>query len=226
MSIKDWPEGDRPREKLLTLGPQVLTDTELLAIFLRTGCAGKSAVDLARDLLTDFGGLRPLIEAKQQDYCSTHGLGPASYASLQAVLEMARRHLAEGLEKENVFTCSATVKDYLRSQLRHKTYEAFCVLYLDSQHQLIRFEEAFRGTIGEAVVYPREIVKRSLALNAAAAILAHNHPSGKAEPSEADRLLTEELKKALALVDVMVLDHMVVGDTEVVSFAERGWLGL
>mgnify|MGYP006434541463 FL=1 len=224
MSIAHWPEAERPREKLLQRGPAALSDAELLAIFLRTGCAGKSAVDLARELLSVFGGLRPLLEATQADFCRGQGLGSAKYAQLQAVLEMARRHLSASLESSDSLTSPDLVRRYLSAQLRHRTHEVFAVLFLDNQHRLRAFDELFQGTIDGASVYPREVVKRALAHNAAAVILAHNHPSGVAEPSQSDRRITERLQQALDLVGVRVLDHMVVGDGEVVSFAERGWI--
>jgi DNA repair protein RadC len=224
MAIKDWPADDRPREKLLNQGPTHLTDAELLAIFLRTGCAGKSAVDLARDLLSRFGGLRALLETGRDEFCLAHGLGPAKFAQLQAVLEMAKRHLAEQLTREHIFTSVDHVRQFLTAQLRHKPHEVFAVLFLDNQHRLLQYQELFHGTIDGASVYPREVVKRVLQVNAAAVIFAHNHPSGIAEPSQADRHITSQLRDALALVDVRVLDHFVVGDGEITSFAERGWI--
>lgn len=224
MSITDWPEQERPREKLLTKGATALSDAELLAIFLRTGCAGKSAVDLARDLLAHFGGLRPLLNTGQQEFCRALGLGKAKYAQLQAVLEMSRRHLAENLQRDQLFTSSNAVKNYLRAHLRDRTAEVFAALFLDSQHRLIAFEEMFQGTIDGAAVYPREVVKRALSHNAAAIIFAHNHPSGMAEPSSADHSITQQLKNALQLVDIRTLDHCIVADTEVLSFADKGWL--
>lgn len=224
MSIAQWPEAERPREKLLHRGPAALSDAELLAIFLRTGCAGKSAVDLARELLTEFGGLRPLLEASQEEFCRGLGLGSAKFTQLQAVLEMGRRHLSASLETGDLLTSPDLVRRYLVAQLRHLNHEVFAVLFLDNQHRLRAFEELFQGTIDGASVYPREVVKRALTHNAAAVILAHNHPSGVAEPSQADRRITTRLREALDLVAVRVLDHMVVGDGEVVSFAERGWL--
>ncbi|WP_372831234.1 DNA repair protein RadC [Pontibacterium sp.] len=222
MAICDWPEGERPREKLLNLGAHALSDAELLAIFLRTGVTGKSAVDLARDLLTDFGGLRPLLESSADEFCAAHGLGPAKYVQLQAVLEMGQRHLAATLERESALESPAAVRTYLSSRLRHEPREVFACLFLDNRHRVIKFEPLFFGTIDAASVYPREVVRRALEHNAAAVILAHNHPSGVAEPSRADKQITDRLVQALALVDIRVLDHMVVGDAEVVSFAERG----
>lgn len=224
MSIAQWPEAERPREKLLKIGPQALSDAELLAIFLRVGCVGKSAVDLSRELLQRYGGLRPLLEATQDTFCSSPGLGPAKYAQLQAVLEMARRHLSACLQEGELLTSPDLVRRYLSAQLRHRHQEVFAVLFLDSQHRLLAYDELFFGTIDGASVYPREVIKKALSRHAAAVILAHNHPSGIAEPSSADIRITDRLKQALELVDVRVLDHMVVGDREVVSFAERGLL--
>ncbi|UTF59231.1 DNA repair protein RadC [Gilvimarinus sp. DA14] len=224
MSIAHWPVGERPREKLLERGAAALSDAELLAIFLRTGCAGKSAVDLARELLIEFGGLRPLMEASRESFCRGEGLGDAKFTQLQAVLEMARRHLGESLQTGDALTSPDLVRRYLVAQLRHSPREVFALLLLDNQHRLIRYEPLFYGTLDGASVYPREVVKLVLASNAAAVILAHNHPSGVAEPSQADRLITEKLVAALELVGVRVLDHMVVGDGEVISFAERGFL--
>lgn len=222
MAITDWPARERPRERLLELGPAALSDAELLAIFLRTGVSGKSAVDLARELLERFGGLRPLLESSRDAFCAAQGLGDAKFAQLQAVLEMSRRHLAATLERGSALESPGAVRRYLASRLRHEPREVFACLFLDNRHRVIRFEELFFGTIDAASVYPREVVKRALALNAAALILAHNHPSGVAEPSLADQQITRRLIDALALVEVRVLDHMVVGDGEVVSFAERG----
>lgn len=224
MAIRNWPLSERPREKLLAKGASVLSDAELLAIFLRTGCAGKSAVDLARDLLLRFGGLRPLLESDQQTFCQAKGLGEAKYTQLQAVLEMSKRHLSETLKRGSSFTQANQVKQFLMSQLRHRQREVFAVLCLDSQHSLIAFEELFKGSINCAHVHPREIVKCALRHNAAAVILAHNHPSGLSEPSQSDCLVTSDIVKALNLVDVKVLDHMVVGDAKVSSFAELGLL--
>ncbi|WP_136681648.1 DNA repair protein RadC [Neptunomonas sp. XY-337] len=224
MAISDWPAEERPREKLLLQGPAALSDAELLAIFLRTGVKGVSAVDLARNLLQEFGGLRPLLESSQTEFCTAQGLGAAKYAQLQAVLEMGRRHLQALLEKGEQMSNPALVKHYLTAQLRHHKREVFACLFLDNRHRVLRFEPLFFGTINAASVYPREVVKRALACNAAAVILSHNHPSGVAEPSMADQQITERLAAALALVDVTVLDHIVVGDEHAVSFAERGLL--
>ncbi len=224
MTIKNWPASERPREKLLTMGSAALSDAELLAIFLRTGCHGVSAVDLARQLLQDFGGLRAILEADQQAFCHGRGLGQAKFAQLQAVVEMARRHLAEHLRRSTALNSVAAVRQYLIAQLRHQPHEIFAVLFLDNQHHLIKYEALFNGTIDGASVYPREVVKKVMQHNAAAVIFAHNHPSGIAEPSRADRDITRRLTDALSLVDVRVLDHLIVGEGEIVSFAERGLL--
>lgn len=224
MAITDWPVAERPREKLLAQGAAALSDAELLAIFLRTGVTGKSAVDLARELLVHFGGLRPLLESSAEQFCCAHGLGPAKYVQLQAVLEMGRRHLAATLARDGALESPDAVRHYLAARLRHQQREVFACLFLDNRHRVIRFEELFFGTIDAASVYPREVVCRALQYNAAALILAHNHPSGVAEPSHADRQITDRLIQALATVDIRVLDHMVVGDGEVTSFAERGWI--
>jgi DNA repair protein RadC len=222
MSIRDWSAAERPREKLLSLGPQALSDAELLAIFLRTGVRGKSAVDLARDLLIQHGGLRPLLTLEASTFCATQGLGPAKYAQLQASLEITRRHLRAKLERGDALSSPSDTRSYLRARLRDYPHEVFACLFLDNRHRVIRYDELFRGTIDGASVHPREVVKEALRCNAAALILAHNHPSGIAEPSQADRALTGRLKAALALVDIRILDHLIVGDREVVSLAEQG----
>lgn len=224
MAITDWPLAERPREKLLARGPQSLSDAELLAIFLRTGLPGLTAVDLARQLLTEFGGLRQLLDADKAKFCSHKGLGPAKYAQLQAVLEMGRRHLWERLQRGETLGSPSETRRFLLARLRDYPHEVFACLLLDNRHRVIAFEELFRGTIDAASVYPREVVKLALARNAAALIIAHNHPSGVAEPSRADERLTQRLKEALALVDIRLLDHFVIGDGDVVSFAERGLL--
>ena len=224
MPITDWPAAERPREKLLHHGPGALTDAELLALFLRIGVPGKTAVDLARELLTTFGGLNRLFAATHADFTCVHGMGDAKYAQLQAVLEMARRALAEGMQKGVSLSSPKAVKDYLVLSLSALPHEVFQVLFLNMRNELIASEELFRGTLSQTSVYPREVVKRALALNAAAVILAHNHPSGVAEPSHADRLLTDAIKSALGLVDVRVLDHLIVGGRTALSFAENGWL--
>jgi DNA repair protein RadC len=222
MGIRDWPASERPREKLLERGPAALSDAELLAIFLRTGITGKSAVDLARELLEDFGGLRPLLAAERNRFCAAAGLGNAKYAQLQAVLEMGRRHLFEDISRGRTLASPAVTRDYLQARLGDYPYEVFACLFLDNRHRLITCEELFRGTVNGASVHPREVVRRALSHNAAALILAHNHPSGVAEPSEADIQLTGRLRDALALVDVRVLDHLVVAPGDWASLAERG----
>ncbi len=224
MSIKHWPEQERPREKLIHQGASALTDSELLAIFLRTGTQGISAVELARQVLLQFGGLRALMSASREEFCQGFGLGDVKYTQLQAVLEMSKRHLHEQLKRETVFTSAEHVRQYLSAQLRHAQREVFAVLFLDTQHRLIRYQELFMGTIDAAAVYPREVVKAALQYNAAAVILAHNHPSGVAEPSQADISITTKIQDALNLVDVRLLDHFVVGDGTPVSLAERGLL--
>ena len=224
MSIKDLPHDARPREKLLARGPQALADAELLALLLRTGLAGTGVLQMAQQLLAEFGGIGGLLRAPADALRRVKGLGPAKRAELQAVLEIARRALVAELARQPVFDAPDAVRQYLRLQLAHLAHEVFAVLFLDHQHRLLAMEELFRGTLSQTSVYPREVVKRALALNAGAVILAHNHPSGLAEPSRADEYLTQSLKSALALVDVRVLDHLVVGHHDVVSFAERGLL--
>jgi DNA repair protein RadC len=222
MAITDWPEGERPREKLLSRGAASLSDAELLAIFLRTGVAGKSAVDLARDLLVRFDSLTRMFAASKGDFCEMHGMGQAKYVQMQAVLEMSRRALKEEMQHGDVLNSPRAVRDYLRLLLGGRQQEVFLVLFLDTQHRVIASEELFHGTLSQTSVYPREVVKRALAHNAAAVILAHNHPSGVSEPSQSDRLLTDALKQALGLVDVRVLDHFVVAVGQTLSFAEKG----
>ncbi|MGZ8218288.1 RadC family protein [Methylomagnum sp.] len=222
MPITDWPDDERPREKLLQRGAQALSDAELLAIFLRTGIKGKTAVDLSRELLTEYGSLRALFDSDFERFSQSPGLGLAKYAQLQAVLEMARRHLKEMLRRESALTSPGLTRQYLSAHLRSYQHEVFGCLFLDNQHRVIEFEELFRGTIDGASVYPREVVKKALAFNAAAVIFAHNHPSGVAEPSEADKHITTRLKQALNLIDIRVLDHFIVGDGDAYSFAEHG----
>jgi DNA repair protein RadC len=224
MAITDWPEGDRPREKLLERGAASLSDAELLAIFLRVGVPGKSAVDLARDLLKHFGDLTRLFAAERAAFSAFPGMGPAKYAQLQAVLEMSRRALSEEMRAGDALNSPGAVRDWLRLKLSGLPHEVFLAVFLDAQNRVIEAEELFRGTLTQTSVYPREIVKRALARNAAGVILAHNHPSGVAEPSQADRWLTDQLKTALGLVDVRVLDHFIVAGGVGLSFAERGWL--
>jgi DNA repair protein RadC len=223
MTISQWPMDERPREKLLKKGAEALSDAELLAIFLRTGCKGITAVDLARNLLDSFGGLKPLLQASKEDFCSHKGLGNAKFSQLQAVLEMANRHVFEQLVRGDALCSPEETRQFLASQLGSYPHEVFACLFLDNRNRVIAFEKMFHGTIDGASVYPREVVKLALKHNAAATIFAHNHPSGVAEPSQADEQITQRLKEALALVDIRVLDHFVVGD-EVVSFAERGLL--
>lgn len=222
--MKDIPRDARPREKLLALGPAALADVELIALLLRTGLKGTPVLQLAQSLLDAFGGLTGLLHAGRDDLKRIKGLGPAKRAEVAAVLELARRSLQHTLEDRPVFDSPARVRDYLKLQLAQREHEVFAVLFLDAQHRLIRFDEMFRGTLAQTSVYPREVVRRALDLNAAAVILAHNHPSGLAEPSRADEFLTQSLKSALQLVDVRVLDHLVVARAQVVSFAERGLL--
>ena len=224
MTIADWPAGERPREKLLAQGPAALSDAELLAIFLRVGVSGCSAVELARDLLARFGSLTRLCAAGAGDLCGVRGVGPAKYAQLQAALEMARRALREQLAAGDALGSPAAVRDYLRLKMQSLPHEVFVALFLDAQNRVLAAEELFRGTLTQASVYPREVVKRALFHNAGGVILAHNHPSGVAEPSRADETLTQALKQALALVDVRVLDHFIVAGSGVLSFAERGLL--
>ncbi|WP_416306873.1 RadC family protein [Neptunicella sp. SCSIO 80796] len=222
MKITDWPAAERPREKLLERGANALSDAELVAIFLRTGIAGLSAVELSRCLLNQFGSLRAMLAADQQTFCQHKGLGSAKYAQLQAVLEMSRRCFAEQLQKGTALTSASQTRNYLISQLRDEPNEVFAMLMLDSQHQVIEFKPVFYGTIDAAAVYPRVLVKLALDKNAAAVILAHNHPSGIAEPSQADKQITRRIIDAMTLVDIRVLDHFVIGDSNAVSFAERG----
>ena len=222
MAITDWPLDDRPREKLLSKGSDALSDAELLAIFLRTGVNGKSAVDLARELLQRCGSLSALCSASKQDVCELPGMGQAKYAQLLAVMEMARRALKEKITNGSVLNSPAAVREYLRLKLQALPHEVFVALFLDAQNRVIEIEDLFRGTLTQTSVYPREVVKRALHHNAGAVIFAHNHPSGVAEPSHADETLTQALKQALALVDVRVLDHFIVAGGGVLSFAERG----
>ncbi|ANU37757.1 DNA repair protein RadC [Vibrio scophthalmi] len=224
MPTKCLPNNVMPREKLLSHGPASLTDTELLAIFLRTGTQGINVLELADRLLREFGSLRSLFAASEEQFCTQKGLGKAKYVQLQASLEMSQRYLNETLKRGDALTSPQQTKLFLSSLLRDRQREGFYILFLDSQNRVIRGELMFEGTIDSASVYPREVVKRTLEHNAAALILAHNHPSGVAEPSQSDRRITRRLSDALALVEVRVLDHFVVGDGEVVSFAERGWI--
>lgn len=222
MPIRDWPSSERPRERLLRHGAAVLSDAELLAIFLRTGRQGHTALDLARDLLGRFGGLRALLAATPRELCAISGLGQAKAAQLLAALELGRRHLGEGLKRGPVIESPSHSRDFLLSTLRDRRREVFCCLFLDNRHRVLAFEELFAGTLDGASVHPREVVLAALGHNAAAVVFAHNHPSGVAEPSRADEQITRRLREALALVDIRVLDHLVVGDGEVISLAERG----
>ncbi len=224
MTIASWPRLERPREKLLNAGAAHLSDAELLAVFLQTGVRGKTSLDLARELIVQFGGLSGIMAADQRELCLQHGVGEAKAARFIAIRELHQRQLMEGLMGREALTSSANTRDYLRARFRHCQSEIFSCLFLDNQHQVVKLEELFRGTIDGAAVYPREVVKRCLYHNAAAVIFAHNHPSGIAEPSQADIAITRKLTLALGTIDVRVLDHMVIGDTEVVSFAERGLL--
>jgi DNA repair protein RadC len=224
MPITDWPEDERPREKLLQRGANALSDAELLAIFLRIGIPGKTALDIARELLSEFNGLRGLMEADQKHFCAIKGLGSAKYAQLQATLELSRRYLRASLDRGVALTSPQATADYLCAELRSYPHEVFACLFLDNKHRVISFDEMFTGTIDGASVHPREVARRALKHNAAAVIFAHNHPSGVAEPSQADISITNKLKQTLALFDVRVLDHFVIGDGQPVSFMERGLL--
>jgi DNA repair protein RadC len=224
MLLKDLPSEARPREKLLSLGASSLADAELLALLLRTGFKGKSVLMLAEQLLDEFGGMAGLLHAQPDDLRRIKGLGPAKRAELVAVLELARRVLAQKMKERPAFQSPQQVKDYLRLRIGAYPYEVFAVAFLDSQNCLITVEELFRGTVTQTSVYPREVLRRAMHHNASAVVLAHNHPSGAAEPSRADEYLTHTMKTALALMDVRVIDHMVVGGDNVVSFAERGLL--
>ncbi|HFD31461.1 MAG TPA: JAB domain-containing protein [Gammaproteobacteria bacterium] len=223
MAITDWPVKDRPREKLLAQGASSLSDAELLAIFLRTGVKGLTAVDMAKKLLEDHGSLRGLLAADIQRFCQSRGLGEAKFVQLQAVIEMSRRYFDESLKRGDEMTDASKVKGYLKSKLRDYQHEVFACLFLDNRHRVIKYEEMFMGTIDAASVYPREVVKRVLFHNAAAVIFAHNHPSGVAVPSEPDKQITQHLKDALELIDVRVLDHFIIGDN-IISFSEKGLL--
>jgi DNA repair protein RadC len=224
MGIEDWPEQTRPRERLVREGAQALSDPELLALLLRVGVRGKSAVELGRDILQHFGSLHGLFGASLDDVSEVHGLGMAKYAQLQAVMELARRAIAEQLQAGEAFASPELVKRYLRIKLGGQRHESFVVLFLDVKNRLIADRELFRGTLTQTSVYPREVVIEALSRNAASVILAHNHPSGLPEPSEADLRLTHALVQALSLVDVRVLDHFIVAGPLIHSFAEHGQL--
>lgn len=224
MAITDWPEGERPREKLLAQGAAILSDAELLAIFLRVGVTGKSAVDLARDLLTRFGSLNGIFAADLESLSQVNGIGASKYAQLQAIFEMSRRALSEEMQTRDVLSSPQQVRDYLCLKLGSLSREVFMVLFLDAQNRVLAQESMFEGTLTQTSVYPREIVKRALHHNAASVIFAHNHPSGVAEQSRADEVLTTLLKQALAVMDIRVLDHFIVAGNNTLSFAERGLL--
>lgn len=224
MSISTWPTAERPREKLLASGANSLSDAELVAVFLQTGIRGKSNLELARDLITEFDGLNGLVSASLKELCAQPGVGKAKAASLSALKELTLRQLLEGLKRRDILTSSAATRDYLRTRFRSCQSEIFSCLFLSNQHHVIELEELFRGTIDGAAVYPREVVKRCLYHNAAAVIFAHNHPSGVAEPSQADIAITRKLILAMRTIEVRVLDHLVIGAKEVISFAERGLL--
>ena len=224
MRIADWPEDERPRERLLRHGSAALSESELLAIFLRTGIGGKNAVELGRDLLTRFGSLQRLFAATLEEVSAVRGLGPAKYVQLQAVVEMARRALSEEIGERDAMSSPRAVREFLQLSLGGRPHEVFVALFLDSQNRMLGSEELFRGTLTQTSVYPREVVKTALRYNAAGVIFAHNHPSGVAEPSRADELLTQTLKQALSLVEIKTLDHFIVAGTRTVSFAERGLL--
>lgn len=224
MGINEWPEGERPREKLLLRGPGALSDAELLAIFLRVGTRGQSAIDVGRELITRFGSLGALIAAQNDEIAQVPGVGPAKCAQLKAAVELGRRALAETARETDALNSPQAVRDYLRLSLERREHEVFVAIFLDAQNRVIEAEELFRGTLTQTSVYPREVVKAALRHNAASVIFAHNHPSGVAEPSQADQSLTDSLKRALALVDIRVLDHFIVGRGRTFSFAERGLL--
>lgn len=220
--LKNWPSEERPREKLLNFGANTLSDAELLAIFLRTGVRGIHVVDLARQLIKNFDGLHNVLAADCESFCQHHGLGKAKFVQLQAGMEMSRRYLAAKLIRGASLTSSQQTKEYLTSELKHETHEVFAILFLDNQHNIICFKKLFFGTIDAATVYPRVVVESALKFKAAALILSHNHPSGIAEPSVADKQITQKLVKALALIDVRVLDHIIIAGHLTCSLAERG----
>jgi DNA repair protein RadC len=224
LTIREWPESERPREKLLERGVQALSDAELLALLLGSGIKGRSAVDVARSLIADFGSLRELLSADRPRWKGKQGIGPARYATLMASVELARRHFREPLRSSSALSAPDFTRRFLLAQLRDRPYEVFCCLFLDNRHRLIAFEELFRGTIDGASVHPREVVRQALVHNAASVIIAHNHPSGVVDPSQADEGVTRRVRQALALVDVRLLDHLIVGDGRCFSFSEHGLL--
>ncbi len=222
--LKDWPDQERPREKLLRQGCSALSDAELLAIFLRTGCKGLDVVSLARQLISEFGSLHALFAASETEFCEKKGLGQAKYVQLQAVLEMSRRYLQEPIKRGEALTSAVQTKAFLTAQMHNLPYEVFAALLLDTQHRVIRFHEFFFGSIDSATVHPRIIAQKVLSENAAAIILVHNHPSGDPTASIADKKITEKIISAMHLIDVRVLDHFIIGDTKCTSFAENGWI--
>lgn len=224
MTIKHWPESERPQEKLLKCGARALSDAELLALFIRSGMPGCTAIDIGRELLSEFGGLRQVLTANRQHFCAIPGCGPARYALLQASLEVSRRYLGQTLIRSGPLNSPQQAADFLTHQLRDLEIEVFAIVYLDTRHQVITYKELFSGTLNGATVHPREVVKSVLEQNASAVILAHNHPSGVAEPSASDVALTQRLRQSLSLVDVRLLDHLVIGDGECVSMSDRGIL--
>ncbi len=224
MAISDWPKQEQPRERLIACGAANLSDAELLAICLRSGVKGKSALELARDILLAFGSITQIFESDRDEFCQYVGLGPEKYALFQAAIELCQRQMLEKLQSRDILASSASTRSYLKAKFRSYTYEVFSCIFLNNQHHVVKVEELFTGTIDGAAVYPREVVKRCLYHNAAAVIFAHNHPSGVAEPSQADIAITNKLKTALETIDVKVLDHFVIGYPDVVSFAERGLL--
>lgn len=222
MSIRDWPSAERPREKLLKNGPQTLSEAELLAVLLQSGTRGQSALDIARRLLAEFGSLRDLLTADRAKVCAARGLGPSRFVTLQAAVELARRHHQQVMMNGSAIADPSALREFVRVRLRDLTHEVFCCVYLDNRHRVIAFQELFRGTIDWTSVHPREVIKEALARNAAAVILAHNHPSGNPEPSQADELITRRLKDALGLVEIRLIDHLVVADRSCISLAEQG----
>ncbi len=224
MSILDWPKTERPREKLLAQGAVALSDAELLAILIRTGSRGKTALDISRELISKFGGLRQIIAASYEQFSKTLGLGVTKYVQIQAAKELASRYLKENIERSDAMESPQDVQRYLSSKLRSYPYEVFSCLFLDNRHRFISFKELFHGSINEAAVYPRELVRQVYQTNAAAVILAHNHPSGVAEPSEADKRITKDIQSILSAIDVRVLDHIIIGEGQMTSFASRGLL--
>ena len=224
MSIRDWPEGERPREKLIRHGARTLSDAEVLAICIRQGTRGASAIDVARTLLEQHGGLRAVLNAPREKLCEQPGIGPNKYAEIQAVLELGRRYLAEKMMRDGPLISHAQVMNYLQLWLRDREQEVFACLFLDTRHRVLRMDEMFHGTINGATIHIREVVKKALSCNAAAVVAIHNHPSGVAEPSRADALTTRQLKEALALIDVNLLDHVIVGDGCQTSLSEFGVL--